>query len=78
MNSGTQQQGQRIPGIQCPRCNNFIPTSIQQLLSASSLLCPTCGLKLSIDKNKSDRALKILAKVEEAQQKVDKASKFNR
>lgn len=73
-----QQQEQRMPGIQCPRCGNFIPTSIQQILFANNLLCPTCSLKLNIDKNKSDKALKILAKVEEVQRRVDNVSNFNR
>ena len=64
-----QQQQQRIPGICCPHCGNFIPTSIQQILFSSSLFCPTCGLKLNIDKRKSDKALKLLAKDDEAQKK---------
>lgn len=70
----TQQQEQQPPGIQCPRCGNLIPASIQQILFANNLLCPTCGL----DKNKSKKALKILAKVEEAQLRVENASKFNK
>lgn len=72
----TQQQEQQPPGIQCPRCGNLIPASIQQVLFANNLLCPTCGLRLNIDKNKSEKALKILAKVEEAQLRVENASKF--
>ena len=64
-----QQQQQRVPGIRCPHCGNFIPTSIQQILFSSCLFCPTCGLKLNIDKRKSDKALKILEKVDEAQKK---------
>ena len=67
-------QQQRVPGIRCPHCCNFIPTSIQQILFSSCLFCPTCGLKLNIDKRKSDKALQILAKVDEAQRRVEDAS----
>ena len=61
-----EQQQQRVPGIRCPQCGNFIPTSIQQILFSQVLFCPTCGLKLNIDKRKSEKALKILEKVDEA------------
>lgn len=71
-----QQDLQRIPGIPCPHCGNFIPTNIQQILFSSCLFCPTCGLKLNIDKRKSDKALKILAKIDEAQKRVEDSSKF--
>ena len=72
------QQQQRLPGIRCPHCGNFIPTSIQQILFSHSLFCPTCGLKLNIDKRKSDKALKILGKVDEAQRRIEDTSKFNK
>ena len=71
-----QQQQQRIPGIPCPHCGNLIPTSIQQILFSSYLFCPTCGLKLNIDKRKSDKALKILAKVDAAQKQVERESQI--
>lgn len=71
-----QQQEQRVPGIPCPHCGNFIPTSIQQILFSNCLFCPTCGLKLNIDKRKSDKALKILAKVDEAQRRLEDTSHF--
>lgn len=71
-----QQQLQQMPGIQCPHCGNFIPTSIQQILYDSCLFCPTCGLKVNIDKKKADKALKILAKVDEAQRRVEEESHF--
>ena len=71
-----QQQQQRIPGIRCPHCGNLIPTSIQQILFSNCLFCPTCGLRLNIDKKKSDKALKILAKVDEAQRRVEESSQL--
>jgi len=73
-----QQQQQRIPGIRCPHCGNLIPTSIQQILFSSSLFCPTCGLKLNIDKRKSDKALEMLKKVDEAQKRVEETSHFSK
>lgn len=62
----TQDTPQHMPGIKCPNCGNFIPSSIEQILFSRVLFCPTCGLKLNIDKRKSDKALQILAKVDEA------------
>ena len=73
-----QQQLQRVPGIRCPHCGNLIPTSIQQILFSSSLFCPTCGLKLNIDKRKSDKALEMLKKVDEAQKRVEETSHFSK
>ena len=69
---------QHVPGLGCPICGQLIPVSIKQLLFDKSLKCPCCGLVLSIDKNKSDKALKILAKVDEAQQRVEDTSNFSR
>lgn len=73
----TTNPNERIPGITCPRCGNFIPTSITELISSGSLRCPVCHLRLDIDKQKSDRALKALAKVDEAQKRVNERSRFN-
>ena len=73
-----QQQLQRMPGIQYPICSQLIPVSIHQLLFARSLHCPVCGLSLFIDKKKSDKALKILAKVDEAQRRVEDTSHFSK
>lgn len=73
-----QQQLQHMPGIQCPICSQLIPVSIHQLLFARSLHCPVCGLSLFIDKKKSDKALKILAKVDEAQRRVENTSHFSK
>ena len=72
-NPKIQHSSQHMPGMQCPNCGNFIPTSIQQILFSSSLYCPTCGLRINIDKRKSDKALKILDKVDEAQKKYEES-----
>ncbi len=71
-------QDTRTPGMACPRCGAFIPTSIAELLTSPYLRCPHCLLQLNIDRQQSARALKALAKVEEARHKVEKSSKFNR
>lgn len=73
-----QQQQHSVPGIQCPICSQLIPVSIRQLLFTRSLHCPVCGLSLFIDKKKSDKALKILAKVDEAQRRVENTSHFSK
>ena len=54
---------QRMPGMPCPNCNNFIPTSIQQILHSNIICCPTCGLVINIDKRKSDKAIEMLKKI---------------
>lgn len=69
-NPRIQQHQQRTPGIPCPHCGNLIPTSIQQILYSNSLFCPVCGFSINIDKRKSDKALKTLVKVEEAERKI--------
>lgn len=70
----TSPMGQQTPGLRCPRCNEFIPTTIHELLTASSLWCPHCLLQLKIDRGNSQKALTALKKVEVAQQHVDKTS----
>ena len=72
-NPRIQQSSQRMPGIQCPNCKNFIPTSIQQILFSKCLCCPICGLSINIDKRKSDKALEILKKVDETQKKSEES-----
>lgn len=74
----SQIQTQRMPGLQCPRCNSFIPVSIHELLVSNHIKCPICGLRLDINRQKSDKALKALAKVEQAQRQVDEKSSFKR
>ncbi len=70
----TQQQ---TPGLKCPQCSQFIPTSISELLSAPALRCPYCGLELTINRNESQKAMEILKEVDDASKKLEKASKFN-
>lgn len=69
---------QQVPGMECPQCGRFIPTTIAELLTAGYLRCPHCLLQLNINREKSATALKALAKVDEAQQRVERTSKFYR
>lgn len=40
----------KIPGIACPHCGKFIPTTITELLTQGHLRCPYCLLKLKINR----------------------------
>lgn len=40
----------RTPGISCPVCGKFIPTSIFDLLNSDRIRCPYCLLKLKINR----------------------------
>lgn len=64
--------GHQIPGLKCPRCSGFIPTTIQELLTSSFLVCPHCFLQLTIDKGQSQKALSALMKVEHAQKNIER------
>ena len=65
-------------GMNCPQCGTFIEISIYQLLTATSLKCPACGLQLNIDRMKSKTALDALRKVQQAKQTLDKKSRFDK
>jgi uncharacterized paraquat-inducible protein A len=68
---------QQTPGLKCPQCGQFIPTTINELLSAQALKCPYCGLELTINRNESRQAMEILKEVDTAAKNLEKASKFN-
>lgn len=58
-------------------CGAFIPATITQLITVSSLSCSHCGLRLDIDREASRKAIDALTKVRKAQDIVQKSSKFN-
>ena len=35
--------------LTCPRCNEIICTTIEEIIKAKSLVCSHCGLRLNID-----------------------------
>ena len=63
--------GSATPGVRCQHCGSFIQTTIQRILSNEGVFCPTCGLRNNFSKRKAEKALKIYAKVAEAQLKYD-------
>ena len=72
---GVTQQAQRPSGMPCPQCNGFIPVSMQQIITDSSILCPHCGLRLNINQQESRPAIDALKKFQQAQRNFDKRSK---
>ena len=54
------------PGLNCPKCSFKIIISIEQLVSGNSIICPSCGLKLDIDSQKSKQAIKAVKKLDNA------------
>ena len=49
MDQKTTYPYQRTPGLDCPKCGVYFPTTIPDLLSGS-IRCPYCGLTLYIDR----------------------------
>ena len=62
----------QVPGMPCPVCKGFIPTTIQYIISHDSLSCPHCGLVITIDKTKSHKAIEAFRKVQEAQENIER------
>ncbi len=54
----------RSPGINCPECATRLVVSIQHLISLEPVVCPSCGLELQIDEQKSQGALDSLKKLQ--------------
>lgn len=71
---GTQQKA----GLKCPQCGTFIETSIFQLLTTNALVCPSCRLRLNIDRMKSRGAFDALRKVQAAKDNLERKSRFHR
>ncbi len=43
----------QVPGISCPCCGKFIPTTITELMTQGHLRCPYCLSILNIDRKNS-------------------------
>lgn len=54
-----------------------LETSIFELLTSNTLLCPSCHLRLSTDRMKSKPAFDALRKVQQAQQNLEEKSKHD-
>lgn len=72
------QPPQQVSGMNCPSCRGFIPVSVHQLLYEGGIVCPHCGLSMTIDKAQSKKALDALAKVEAATRRVRETETFKR
>lgn len=78
-NNNTKYDGdKRDAGMNCPKCGTFIKTSIFQLLTTNALVCPSCKLRLNIDRIKSRNAFDALRKVQSAIDNLERKSHFNR
>ena len=69
---GVTQQAQRISGMPCPKCGGFIPISMFQIIADAAIICPHCGLRLSINRQESGRAIDALRKFQQAQADFDR------
>ncbi|MDG1276051.1 MAG: hypothetical protein P8O16_02140 [Algoriphagus sp.] len=63
----------KTPGLSCPVCSHRIIVSIDNLLSGQAIQCPSCGLELTVDNEKSEAALDALNKLQSG---LDQASKI--
>ncbi len=57
--------------MHCPACNCFIPITMYQILSSSSIFCPSFGLRLDINKAVLSKSIEALKKVAEAQKEAE-------
>jgi len=64
-------------GFNCPRCQGFIPITLQALLGSFHVSCSQCGLELTLDLQRSAAALtelrKLAASTAEARRMLDDA-----
>lgn len=65
MDQKTTYSYQRTPGLDCPKCGVYFPTTIPDLLSGS-IRCPYCGLTLYIDRKESGHAMQALENFQNA------------
>ena len=59
-------------GLKCPECSFLIKITPDHLLAGRPVYCNSCGLKLTIDQEKSQECLKGLGKIMDA---IDNAKK---
>lgn len=69
---------QQPSGMSCPICKCFIPISVFQLLYDGAIVCPHCGLTLTINRSVSQSAMNALKKVENAVNQVRETENFKR
>lgn len=65
----------RTPGLKCPECSTKMVVSIQNLVNLDPLICPGCGLELTIDVENSQSALDSLRKLQSGLQEAAQAKR---
>lgn len=63
-------------GFACPVCGGFIETTAVNIITATCLFCPSCRLRLSVDRINSRQAFNALKKINEAKKNLEEKSKF--
>ncbi|MDH4240402.1 MAG: hypothetical protein OEW48_12640 [Phycisphaerae bacterium] len=64
------------PGLNCPQCKFKMRLSMGALLGGKPIVCPACGLSLTVDRERSKGCLNELKKVNDAIQKVEEAKRL--
>lgn len=77
-NGAHPSAGQRVNGLDCPVCKAFIPVSVSRLLRESCVVCPACGLRLTINKAQSRKAMEALEKIDAAVRNLREKEIFKR
>lgn len=67
------QDNNKQAGFKCPACGEFIPTSMEELVSCPQITCIHCGLVLMLDRNQSGKAIELMNNVLDAKRRVDEA-----
>lgn len=62
----------RPPGLECPQCGFRIQVTIEALLKNLAVCCSSCGLGLSIDREKSKPAIDALDNLHKSIEKVER------
>lgn len=75
MNSPEEHQFGRPTGFPCPECKFIMKVTIEQLLYGKRIECPSCGLVLSVNKEKSKKSLKLLQDLHVAIKNVESMKK---
>ncbi len=77
MTSETPSPAAAQGGFNCPRCQGFIPITLQALLGSPHVSCSQCGLELTLDLQRSAAAMaelrKLAAGTDEARRMLDDA-----
>ncbi|HEX6098266.1 MAG TPA: hypothetical protein VF432_18205 [Thermoanaerobaculia bacterium] len=65
------------PGMPCPRCGYRITVTLQDLSTASAVICSGCALRLELDRGRSQAALELVRKLRVAMENVEAVRRFS-